>query len=52
LPTPGGPEHQQRVAVGYPAAGGEVADLARVERRQGGEVEAFERAHERELRDP
>ena len=43
-------EQQQRIAVGDEAAGGEVADLRAVKRGLGGEVEAGNVPHERELR--
>src|SRR5918996_909469 len=45
------PEQQQRLAVGDEPAGCEIADLLRVERGLGFEVEAGEVPHVRELRD-
>ena len=48
MPTAGWPLDQQRVAVGHPAAGGQVAHLPGVERGLGGKVEPLQRALVRE----
>ena len=51
LADAGRPEQQQRLAVRHPAAGGKLADLPGIERGLGGEVEAVQLAHRREMRD-
>jgi hypothetical protein len=45
------PKKQERVAVGDPAAGGELSHLLFVHGRLGAVVEVFERANERKLGD-
>ncbi len=52
LANPGRTLDQQRVSVGDPAAGGEVAHLLGVQRGLGGKVKPLQRALVRELRDP
>src|SRR3712207_8791266 len=44
-------QEQHRFTVGNEPAGGQLADLLRVDRRLGGEVEAGQVTHERELGD-
>ncbi len=51
LADPRRPEQKQRIAVGHPAASGELAKLLLVERGLGGEVEAVEIAQGREVGD-
>ena len=51
LADAGRPEQQQRIAVGHPAAGRQLADLRGIERGLGIEVEAVERRTVRELGD-
>ena len=52
LADPGRPQEQQGLAVGDPAADGEIADLRLVDRRLGAEVEAIEVEPEPELLRP
>jgi hypothetical protein len=42
---------EQRFAMRHPAAGGELADLPRIEQGLGGKVETVEIAHGREVGD-
>lgn len=51
LADPRRPQQQQRLAMRHPAAGGELADLPRIERGLRGKVEAVEIAHRREVSD-
>src|SRR5208283_5729007 len=51
LPTPGGPRSRSASPCATPAAGRELADLARVERGLGGEVEVVEVAGARKVGD-
>jgi hypothetical protein len=49
LADPRWPQQQQRLAMRHPAASGELANLPRIERGLGGEVETVEIAHRREV---
>src|SRR5512132_2047308 len=51
LADAGWAEQEQRITVSHPPAGCQIADLLRVERRLGVELEAVEDADERELGD-
>src|SRR5512143_202321 len=51
LADAGWAEQEQRITVGHPPAGRQIADLLRVERRLGVKLEAVERSDKREFGD-